>query len=477
MAAKAASEALSVERTFSPFGRTHNFQRQLHQISDAILIGIALVISYQIRRHIHFGNTRPLSAFGEYAWSYLVVVPTAMYFFDQFGLYRHARLSGVRLVGSVVASTLFATLAVFGVAFLFKEEVVLFSRMWLMLFTASATLFVVVKHVAWRRRVYRGAKTHQRRTVALLGARQQNQEIAQLIARHAEWGINVAAELDLNEYSDESLVEALHEHHVECVMLTTGKLSFDRIGQAISVCETEGVDVLLMADFVRPAIARISFDQFAQRPVLLFSCKPDRAWHLLIKRVIDFVGAACVLLIAGPLIMLPVAIAIRLTSKGPILFRQNRCGLHGKTFSMLKFRSMVVNAEELRSNLLGLNEQSGPVFKIARDPRITRLGRIIRKTSIDELPQLFNILRGDMSLVGPRPPIPSEVQKYATWQRRRLSMKPGLTCLWQVSGRNQIKFDEWMRLDLAYIDSWSLALDVRILLRTIPVVLLGHGAT
>ena len=240
-------------------------------------------------------------------------------------------------------------LALFGVAFLFKEEVVLFSRMWLLMFTASATMFVVAKHVAWRRRVYRGAATHQRRTVALLGARQQNQEIAQLIARHAEWGISVAAQLDLNEYSDESLVEALHEHHVECVMLTTGKLSFDRIGQAIAVCETEGVDVLLMADFVRPAIARISFDQFAQRPVLLFSCKPDRAWHLLIKRVIDFVGAFCVLLIAGPLIMLPVAIAIRLTSKGPILFRQNRCGLHGKTFSMLKFRSMVANAEELRT--------------------------------------------------------------------------------------------------------------------------------
>ena len=185
----------------------------------------------------------------------------------------------------------------------------LFSRVWLFLFTATATALVVVKHVAWRRHFYRGARTHLQRSVALLGARQPNQEIAQLIAKHPEWGITVAAQLDLNEYSDDRLVEALHEHHVESVMLTTGKLSFDRIGQAISVCETEGVDVLLMADFVRPAIARISFDQFAQRPVLLFSCKPDRAWHLLIKRVIDFSGALRMLLIAGPLIMLPVAIA------------------------------------------------------------------------------------------------------------------------------------------------------------------------
>ena len=232
-----------------------------------------------------------------------------------------------------------------------------------------------------------------------------------------------------------------------------------------------------MADFVRPAIARIAFDQFDRRPVLLFNCKPDREWHLLMKRVIDFVGAAIILLVLGPLVMLPVAIAIKLTSKGPIFFRQLRCGLHGKTFTMLKFRSMVADAEEMQSNLVGLNEQSGPVFKIRRDPRVTKLGRLIRKTSIDELPQFFNILCGDMSLVGPRPPIPSEVKKYAAWQRRRLSMKPGLTCLWQVSGRSRIKFEEWMRLDLAYIDSWSLILDFQILLKTLPVVIVGDGAS
>jgi lipopolysaccharide/colanic/teichoic acid biosynthesis glycosyltransferase len=152
-------------------------------------------------------------------------------------------------------------------------------------------------------------------------------------------------------------------------------------------------------------------------------------------------------------------------------------GQGGRPFLMLKFRSMVVNAEELKSTLAAQNEQAGPVFKMKNDPRITRVGRFIRKYSIDELPQLVNVLRGDMSLVGPRPPLPAEVAKYESWQWRRLSVRPGLTCIWQVSGRNQISFEEWMKLDMQYIDHWSLAADLQLILRTIPVVLAGRGAS
>jgi lipopolysaccharide/colanic/teichoic acid biosynthesis glycosyltransferase len=166
-----------------------------------------------------------------------------------------------------------------------------------------------------------------------------------------------------------------------------------------------------------------------------------------------------------------------LGSRGPILFKQRRVGLHGRTFDMLKFRSMVRNAEDLRAKLAAQNEQAGPVFKMKHDPRITRVGRFIRRFSIDELPQLINILRGDMSIVGPRPPIPSEVARYEAWQRRRLSVRPGLTCVWQVSGRNEISFDEWMLLDMRYIDHWSLAQDIQLILKTVPVVLKGRGAS
>jgi len=170
-----------------------------------------------------------------------------------------------------------------------------------------------------------------------------------------------------------------------------------------------------------------------------------------------------------------IALAIKLTSPWPVLFAQLRSGLNGRVFKFYKFRTMVENAEELKKDLEHRNEMSGPVFKIKDDPRVTRLGRILRKYSLDELPQLFNVLRGDMSLVGPRPPIPAEVVKYERWQRRRLSMKPGLTCFWQIGGRNEIDFGDWMTMDLRYIDNWSFRLDVIILLKTIPVVLFGRG--
>jgi lipopolysaccharide/colanic/teichoic acid biosynthesis glycosyltransferase len=159
-----------------------------------------------------------------------------------------------------------------------------------------------------------------------------------------------------------------------------------------------------------------------------------------------------------------------------VFFKQERCGLNGRLFTMYKLRSMVDNAEQTRFELEALNEMDGPVFKSSRDPRRTAVGRFLRKFSIDELPQFYNVLRGDMSLVGPRPPLPQEVARYERWQRRRLSMKPGITCLWQISGRNEISFQDWMKLDLTYIENWSLLLDLKILLKTVPVVLLGRGA-
>jgi len=195
-----------------------------------------------------------------------------------------------------------------------------------------------------------------------------------------------------------------------------------------------------------------------------------------LKRLLDILASSIALFLLSPL-LIATALAVMLGSRGPILFKQRRVGLHGRTFDMLKFRSMVRNAEDLRAKLAAQNEQAGPVFKMKHDPRITRVGRFIRRFSIDELPQLINILRGDMSIVGPRPPIPSEVARYEAWQRRRLSVRPGLTCVWQVSGRNEISFDEWMLLDMRYIDHWSLAQDIQLILKTVPVVLKGRGAS
>jgi lipopolysaccharide/colanic/teichoic acid biosynthesis glycosyltransferase len=174
-------------------------------------------------------------------------------------------------------------------------------------------------------------------------------------------------------------------------------------------------------------------------------------------------------------LLLLIILGIKLTSPGPVLFKQERCGLNGRRFKLLKFRTMVNNAEEIKSRVEHLNEMSGPVLKVRNDPRITPLGRLLRKFSLDEFPQFINVLKGDMSIVGPRPPIPDEVEKYEYIQRRRLSVKPGITCLWQVNGRNKIDFSEWVKLDLEYIDNWSFALDMKIILKTIPAVLKGTG--
>jgi exopolysaccharide biosynthesis polyprenyl glycosylphosphotransferase len=197
---------------------------------------------------------------------------------------------------------------------------------------------------------------------------------------------------------------------------------------------------------------------------------------LLVKRAIDILGASAGLAVTAPVI-LGAAIAIRMDSPGPIFFGQIRCGLNGRRFRCWKLRTMCVDAEDKKSDLIHLNEMDGPVFKINRDPRITPVGRVLRRWSLDELPQLWNILLGDMSLVGPRPPVPGEVEQYADGDRRRISMRPGLTCLWQINGRNHINFQEWVKLDLQYIDTWSLRNDFKIMLKTVPAVFRGTGAS
>ncbi len=219
----------------------------------------------------------------------------------------------------------------------------------------------------------------------------------------------------------------------------------------------------------------ISLHKIAAIPILSFIFNPFDEWKLFLKRLIDIVVSAGLLILSAPLFVV-IAIAIKLDSEGPVFYVQERCGLNGRIFRMFKFRSMVVGADKMKEQLRLFNEMSGPVFKMKDDPRVTRVGRWLRKTSLDELPQLINVLKGDMSLVGPRPPLPEEVAQYERWQIRRLSVKPGITCIWQISGRNEIDFDEWVRLDLYYIDHWSLSLDLKILIRTIPAVISGRGA-
>lgn len=245
---------------------------------------------------------------------------------------------------------------------------------------------------------------------------------------------------------------------------------------AVHSCEKFGIPFALPACGYRFGRAKPANEAALADGYVHFLTVRNKPIQRALKRMIDIAASFSALVVLSPLIVFT-AVAVKLTSRGPILFKQERVGLHGRSFYMLKFRSMVQNAEALKAKLATRNEQSGPVFKMKRDPRITAVGRFIRKYSVDELPQLINILRGDMSIVGPRPPVPSEVAKYEAWQRRRLSVRPGLTCVWQVSGRNEISFEEWMLLDMRYIDHWSLAQDLQLIVKTVPVVLTGRGAS
>ena len=250
----------------------------------------------------------------------------------------------------------------------------------------------------------------------------------------------------------------------------------DEMQQIIGVCERFGIPFALPAYSFRLERAQPADRKAVSDGYLHYHQSESKPQQMALKRLFDIVASGFALWLLLPLLLVVIAL-IKLTSRGPIFFRQERVGLNGHSFNMLKFRSMVVNAEKLKAQLACANEQSGPVFKMRNDPRVTAVGRFIRKYSIDELPQLVNVLRGDMSVVGPRPPVPEEVAKYEAWQRRRLSVRPGLTCIWQVSGRNQISFEEWMYLDMQYIDHWSLAQDFNLIFRTVPVVITGRGAS
>jgi len=264
--------------------------------------------------------------------------------------------------------------------------------------------------------------------------------------------------------------------HLDSLVIAVEPEDLGRTQALFSSAEKMGVPVCLRTDVFRPHFAKTSVVHLNGFPVLSYHAVPEGKLSLLLKSSIDKLGAVAGIILATP-IMLAAAFAIKLDSKGPVFFNQIRSGLNGKRFELFKFRTMCCDAETKKDELLSKNEMKGPVFKIRNDPRVTRVGRILRKFSIDELPQFFNVLKSDMSLVGPRPALPSEVAKYEPWQHRKLSVKPGVTCTWQVSGRNNVDFEEWMRLDLKYIDTWSLWEDTKILARTVPAVLKGDGAS
>ena len=291
--------------------------------------------------------------------------------------------------------------------------------------------------------------------------------------------VDVVGSCDLMEETEDDFVDLLTTKSVDRVIFITRKISFEKLSKAVEVCELMGIETCISADFINSQIARPSFDIIFNKPMLVINPTPSLSWQVIAKRVMDRAGAAILLLVTFP-VWVFCAIGILLADGRPIFYGQLRAGKYGRPFKMWKFRTMCKDAEQRLSELKSKhgNNMSGPVFKLDEDPRVFKFGSFLRRNSLDELPQLFNVFIGELSLVGPRPmacyELP-EIEKSS--QRRKLSVKPGITCIWQVEGRNTItQFEDWVKLDLKYIDEWSLWLDIKILFKTIPAVLFSKGA-
>ena len=460
--------------------------RVLFGLSDLIVATLAFEIAYRLRAVLHLEHAFYLTperhallmGFSLLAW---VLIGLWLDIYEKLD----SALPGVVLRDTTRQCTCGA-LAVVVFEYLIRQDL---SRFFVSLFAVFAwILLVLFRMTAGRvvgviRREF--SAPHY---VMVVGTGDRAREMASALERSADYGIRLRgflaespdapSEIALGStYKVRPVAElqtVLRQHVVDEIIFAVGSESLARLEEIFLLCDEEGVRTRVAVDFFPHVNSTVSLERFGSTPLLTFSAAPYDEIRLLVKRITDIAIAAAGLVVLSPLMAL-VALLIRATSSGPAIFRQVRCGLNGRRFVFFKFRSMVENAEELKPGLAHLNVR-GTAFKIPGDPRLTSVGRYLRKFSIDEWPQLWNVLRGDMSLVGPRPAVPSEVDQYEVWQRRRLRMRPGLTCLWAVSGRDRVDFETWMKLDMQYIDNWSLALDWKILLRTIPRVLTGHGA-
>ncbi|MDB4474113.1 sugar transferase [Opitutaceae bacterium] len=445
---------------------------RLGQIADGGLFMLALGGAYALRVNAAALDLPQLRGIDTYLWLFPWVAIIGPWMLSSQGFYTQPRLTsrwGTMI--KIVRAGLFTVLATILAAFLLRADV---ARSVVILVGAFGGFFVYLRHElsAWST----GDERWQRR-VLWVGTNEENIAAqAALSATERDVIINVD-ECDPATTSPEDFETRMRSESIDAVIASMRGADTQAIQSLLAVAEREGVELL-----VRPGVPlqsgwRLAVDDFGGEPVLYIRAQEASPIALSVKQALDYLLAAILGVVLSPFILV-IALAVKITSRGPVLFLQTRGGKNGREFSMLKFRTMRVGAEAEKAELAAQNEMKGPVFKMSNDPRVTWFGRILRRHSLDELPQLWNVLRGEMSLVGPRPLPVSEVQAISEGaDRRRLSVKPGLTGLWQISGRSDLAdFSDWVRLDLTYIDQWSLWLDAKILLATVPVAILGRGS-
>jgi exopolysaccharide biosynthesis polyprenyl glycosylphosphotransferase len=450
-----------------------------------VLIG-SFLAAYVLRVLLDSVLTRDAGPLSYYLWLLGLIVPVWIVLLAWLGGYGLGWTTRSRAWLVARASAIGLVLVTAALFFAQESEV---NRSLLLLFTGVSAVGLAIERtlvLAWLRR-RRGERWSH--VAIVVGTDERAERLIASLRRYPEAGWLVRGCLSVDPADAvrsvngipvigalQDLPDLLQEDVVvDEVFFAVPADRLDRLTDALEACENLGVDARVLVDLYRPAHAKSYVEELFTLPFYGVSPTLTRQGALAVKRAIDVVGAMLVLVLTIPLLV-AVSLLIRVSSRGPVIFRQVRSGFHGRAFRMYKLRTMVADAEQRRSEVLHLNEMDGPVFKATDDPRRTWLGRLIRRFSVDELPQLVNVIKGEMSLVGPRPLPLYEASRIKGVQRRRLSMRPGLSGLWQTRGRSAVDFDEWMRMDLEYVDQWSLALDLRILLVTIPVVLRGTGA-
>jgi exopolysaccharide biosynthesis polyprenyl glycosylphosphotransferase len=458
--------------------------RALLATVDALVVLFSLGVAATVRFGLQAPIDTALSPFGEGTALLLPIAAWPLTLWAH-GLYRpRVRLTIRGEALDVLRATMTFTAAILIALYFFKLDD--FSRTVVAVFVPTLALSTIAVRIALRAALSalrdRGRNT---RHVLVLGTAEGAQWFADRLEMHSELGLQVIGHLTGKDEARfpvsrpilgtlDEIEDVLHSRIVDEVAICLPLTEASRIDSIVRLCEEEGKIVRIPMQVFEHALAAGRVEELDGVPIYSIVSGPDRLAGFIAKRALDIVGTVVAGVILSP-IMIGLAIAVRLDSRGPVLFFQRRVGLHGRTFDVVKFRTMIDGAEAQVEDLLQHNEIKGHAFKVTNDPRVTRVGRFLRRTSLDELPQLWNVLNGEMSLVGPRPPLPTEVAGYDVWHRRRLSMKPGMTGLWQVRARREPDFDRWVETDLEYIDGWSFWLDVKIMARTIPAMLLGDG--
>jgi len=457
-------------------------------MGDLLATGLAFLCAYWFRGALPQDSVHILFPFFLYSkllWGVFLIWSILFYLK---GLYRVWQGEGFwkeiwAIIQAVFISCLLLGFTVFALKYQFVSRIFILSFALFDLVLATLFRFLSRKAI-----LFLNHRSEYFRFIMIVGLEEDALKIAEGIEKHKDLGLRVRGFLstrdsfrpsNINGYpvlgEAQDLPRLLEREVVDEVIFAVSQDELKKMEDLLLVCEERGITTRVILNFFPHVISTTHLEELDGFPLLTFSTTPKSELLLFLRRILDFLGSLTLIVLLSP-VFLFITLLIRLDSPGPALYRQARCGLNGRKLILFKFRSMDERAEERRGELVRFNMMKGPVFKMKNDPRVTRAGRFLRKTSLDELPQLFNVLQGNMSFVGPRPLPIEEVEKLKGWQRRRLSMKPGITGLWQVSGRNHIDFHDWVKLDLEYIDNWSLWLDLKILLKTIPAVLSGKGA-